>query len=41
MSMNYFPMVAGYYVALERTLFCESATDAHIRLGRFTMLVRR
>ena len=25
-------MVAGYYVALERTLFAESATDEHIRL---------
>ena len=27
-------MVAGYYVALERTLFAESATDEHIRLYR-------
>ncbi|NKB76235.1 MAG: M24 family metallopeptidase [Gammaproteobacteria bacterium] len=32
LSLNCFPMVAGYYVALERTLFCESATDAHLRL---------
>ena len=32
LSLNCFPMVAGYYVALERTLFCESATDEHIRL---------
>ena len=32
LSLNCFPMVAGYYVALERTLFAETATDAHIRL---------
>lgn len=31
LSMNCFPMVAGYYVALERTLFCETATDEQIR----------
>ncbi|WP_334063020.1 aminopeptidase P family protein [Limimaricola cinnabarinus] len=32
LSLNCFPMVAGYYVALERTLFAEEASDAHIRL---------
>ncbi len=32
LSLNCFPMVAGYYVALERTLFCEEASDAHIGL---------
>lgn len=32
LSLNCFPMVAGYYVALERTLFAESASDEHIRL---------
>jgi len=32
LSLNCFPMVAGYYVALERTLFAEEATDEHIRL---------
>ncbi len=32
LSLNCFPMVAGYYVALERTLFAEDASDAHIRL---------
>ena len=32
LSLNCFPMVAGYYVALERTLFCESATDAELHL---------
>ena len=35
LSLNCFPMVAGYYVALERTLFAESATDEHIRLWQF------
>ncbi|MDZ7841879.1 MAG: aminopeptidase P family protein [Gammaproteobacteria bacterium] len=32
LSMNCFPMVGGYYVALERTLFAESASDEHLRL---------
>ncbi|EKE45709.1 hypothetical protein OCGS_0181 [Oceaniovalibus guishaninsula JLT2003] len=32
LSLNCFPMVAGYYVALERTLFAEEASDAHIRM---------
>jgi creatinase len=32
LSLNCFPMVAGYYVALERTLFCETATAENIRL---------
>jgi creatinase len=32
LSLNCFPMVAGYYVALERTLFAETASPAHIRL---------
>ena len=32
LSLNCFPMVAGYYVALERTLFAETASDAHLRL---------
>ncbi len=32
LSLNCFPMVAGYYVALERTLFCQSATDENLRL---------
>lgn len=31
LSLNCFPMVAGYYVALERTLFAEEASDAHLR----------
>lgn len=32
LSLNCFPMVAGYYVALERTLFAEEASDEHTRL---------
>jgi len=32
LSLNCFPMVAGYYVALERTLFCESAGDANLKV---------
>ena len=31
-SLNCFPMVFGYYTAIERTLFCERASDAHLRL---------
>lgn len=34
LSLNCFPMVAGYYVALERTMFCESASDEDIRLWK-------
>jgi creatinase len=32
LSLNCFPMVAGYYVALERTLFAETASKEHLRL---------
>lgn len=32
LSLNCFPMVAGYYVALERTLFAETASDEHLRM---------
>ena len=32
LSLNCFPMVSGYYVALERTLFAEHASDENIRL---------
>jgi len=39
LSLNCFPMVAGYYVALERTLFAEDATDEHIRLWRVNCAV--
>ncbi|MBB1498259.1 aminopeptidase P family protein [Paracoccus sp. MC1862] len=39
LSFNCFPMVAGYYVALERTLFAETATDEHLRLWAFNCRV--
>ena len=39
LSLNCFPMVAGYYVALERTLFSEEASDEHIRLWEFNCKV--
>ena len=32
LSLNCFPMIAGYYTALERTLFCGEASKAHLRL---------
>ena len=32
LSINCFPMIMGYYVALERTLFCESATPEELHL---------
>jgi creatinase len=32
LSLNCFPMVAGYYVALERTLFCAEVDDASRRM---------
>lgn len=31
LSLNCFPMIAGYYTALERTLFCGTVSDAHQR----------
>ena len=39
LSLNCFPMVAGYYVALERTLFAESASDENIRLWEINCAV--
>ena len=32
LSLNCFPMISGYYTALERTLFCKELTDENIRL---------
>ncbi len=31
-SLNCFPMIFGYYTAIERTLFCESASAKHLDL---------
>lgn len=39
LSLNCFPMVAGYYVALERTLFAETASDESIRLWEINCAV--
>ncbi|MTI10111.1 M24 family metallopeptidase [Curvivirga aplysinae] len=32
LSLNTFPMIFGYYTALERTLFCDHVSDAHLDL---------
>lgn len=32
LSLNCFPMIFGYYTALERTMFCDYASDAHLSL---------
>ncbi|MCB1386268.1 MAG: M24 family metallopeptidase, partial [Nitratireductor sp.] len=32
LSLNCFPMIFGYYTAIERTMFCEEASDAHLDL---------
>jgi creatinase len=41
LSLNCFPMIAGYYTALERTLFCEHASDAHLRIWEINCDVHR
>ena len=41
LSLNCFPMIAGYYTALERTLFSEHASDAHLKLWEFNCEVHR
>ncbi len=41
LSLNCFPMIAGYYTALERTLFCESASARHLELWRINCAVHR
>lgn len=39
LSLNCFPMIFGYYTALERTLFCEHASDEHLRLWQINVEV--
>jgi creatinase len=34
LSLNCFPMAAGYYVALERTLFAENAGKEHLKMWK-------
>ena len=39
LSLNCFPMLFGYYVALERTLFAETVSDEHLRLWNINVEV--
>ncbi len=39
LSLNCFPMIAGYYTALERTLFCEHVSDAHLKYWQINVAV--
>ncbi len=41
LSLNCFPMIAGYYTALERTLFAEWASDRHLELWGVNCAVHR
>ncbi|MGR4043304.1 M24 family metallopeptidase [Pseudomonas sp. 910_21] len=39
LSLNCFPMIAGYYTALERTLFLGHCPDAHLRVWEINLKV--
>lgn len=41
LSLNCFPMIAGYYTALERTLFLDHASDAHLKNWEVNCAVHR
>jgi creatinase len=41
LSLNCFPMIAGYYTALERTLFAERASQRHLELWEVNCQVHR
>jgi len=41
LSLNCFPMISGYYTALERTLFCSEATEENIRLWEVNCQVHK
>ena len=41
LSMNTFPMIAGYYTALERTLFLEEVSDRHLELWEVNVKVHK
>ena len=41
LSLNCFPMMFGYYTALERTLFCDHVSDEHLRLWEINCEVHR
>ena len=40
-SLNAFPMIFGYYAALERTLFCEHASDAQLDMWEKNVAVHK
>ena len=41
LNLNCFPMIFGYYTALERTLFCDHVSDAHLDLWEKNVAVHR
>jgi creatinase len=41
LSLNCFPMIAGYYTALERTLFLDHVSDEHLRIWEINCAVHR
>ena len=41
LSLNCFPMIFGYYAALERTLFCERASERHLDIWEKNCAVHR
>lgn len=41
LSLNCFPMIAGYYTALERTLFLDHASEDHLRIWELNCKVHR
>jgi len=41
LSLNCFPMIGGYYTALERTLFFDNASDRHLEIWEANVDVHR
>lgn len=41
LSLNCFPMISGYYTALERTLFLDHASEEHLRIWEINCKVHR
>ncbi len=41
LSLNCFPMIGGYYTALERTLFFDHASDRHLEIWNVNVEVHR
>ncbi len=41
LSLNCFPMIAGYYTALERTLFFDHASERHLQIWEANVEVHR